>query len=103
AGLLIAAKSGDPVQAVADGQVVMAEPYQSYGLMVIIDHGSNYHSIYTHLRASSVSKDQAVKSGETIGYVGDTSDGPRLGFEIRRQKAAEDPQKWLASRYGVKK
>jgi septal ring factor EnvC (AmiA/AmiB activator) len=81
----------------------MAEPYQSYGLMVIIDHGSAYHSIYTHLRAISVSKDQAVKSGETIGYVGDTSGGPRLGFEIRRQKAAEDPQKWLASKYGVKK
>jgi len=103
AGLLIAARAGDPVKTVADGQVVMAESYQSYGLMVIIDHGSTYHSIYTHLHAISVSKDQAVKSGETIGYVGDTSDGPRLGFEIRRQKTAEDPQKWLVSKYGVKK
>ena len=102
-GLLIAAKAGDPVQTVADGHVVMADSYQSYGLMVIIDHGNSYHSLYTHLRAISVSKDQAVKSGETIGYVGDTSDGPRLGFEIRRTKAPEDPQKWLALKYSVKK
>ena len=104
-GLLIAASAGATVKAVADGKVVFAEQFQSYGLMVIIDHGSPYCSMYTHLRAISVSKDQAVKSGEAIGYVGDTADGPRLGFEIRRRTtsrdtASEDPQKWLASKYG---
>jgi len=105
-GLLIAAKSGAPVRAVADGKVVMAGPFQSYGLMVIIDHGNAYYSMYMHLRAISVSKDQAVKSGEIIGYVGDTADGSRLGFEIRRQTTPrqttpEDPQKWLARKYGA--
>jgi septal ring factor EnvC (AmiA/AmiB activator) len=108
AGLMIVAKPGASVQTVADGKVSMADSYQSYGLMVIIDHGSAYLSLYTHLRAISVSKDQLVKSGETIGYVGDTVDGPRLGFEIRHQtgpKTAtpEDPQKWLISKYGAKK
>jgi septal ring factor EnvC (AmiA/AmiB activator) len=107
-GLMIAAKSGDPVQTVADGHVVMADSYQSYGLMVIIDHGSTYHSIYTHLQTISVSMGQVVKRGETIGYVGDTAEGPRLGFGIWRQTirgqiTPEDPQKWLASKYGAKK
>ncbi|MDR1841124.1 MAG: peptidoglycan DD-metalloendopeptidase family protein [Holophagales bacterium] len=98
-GLLIAAEGGTPVRAVADGRVVMAEAYQSYGLMVIIDHGDSYYTLYTYLRAISVQKGQAVRSGETLGYVGDTPDGSRLGFEIRRQTTPEDPQKWLASKY----
>ena len=98
-GLLIAAKGGSAVRAVADGQVVKAEHYQSYGLMVIIFHGNAYHSLYTHLRALLVKEGQIVKSGEIIGYVGDTPDGPRLGFEIRNRSAPEDPQKWLSSRY----
>ena len=98
-GLLIAAQGGAPVRAVADGRVVMADSYQSYGLMVIIEHGGSYYSIYTHLRALATQKDAAVKGGETIGYVGDTPFGPRLGFEIRNQTTPEDPQRWLASRY----
>ena len=97
-GLMITANGGAPVQSVAAGKVVMADSYQSYGLMVIIDHGGSYYTIYTHLRALAVAKGQTVASRETIGFVGDTPDGPRLGFEIRNQTTPEDPQKWLASR-----
>jgi septal ring factor EnvC (AmiA/AmiB activator) len=98
-GLLIAARGGAPVRAVADGRVAMADSYQSFGLMVIIDHGGTYHSLYMHLRALTVQTGQMVKGGETLGYVGETPGGPRLGFEIRRQTTPEDPQKWLASKY----
>ncbi|MCL1893645.1 MAG: peptidoglycan DD-metalloendopeptidase family protein [Holophagaceae bacterium] len=101
--LLIAAKGGATVKAVADGQVIKAESFQSFGLMAIISHGNVYHSLYMHLRALSVQEGQIIKSGETIGYVGDTPDGPRLGFGIIRnfqnKRTPEDPQKWLASRY----
>jgi murein DD-endopeptidase MepM/ murein hydrolase activator NlpD len=98
-GLLIAARSGAPVRAVADGQVAKAMPYLSFGLIAIIDHGGACYSIYKHLQAVSVSEGQAVKRGETIGYVGGTHDGPRLGFDINCRGKYEDPQRWLASRY----
>ena len=40
-----------------------------------------------------------LRSGETLGTVGDTLDGPRLGFEVRYQSQPQDPQKWLKQRY----
>jgi murein DD-endopeptidase MepM/ murein hydrolase activator NlpD len=98
-GLLITARSGAPVRAVADGQIAKAMPYLSFGLIAIIDHGGSCYSVYKHLQAVSVSEGQAVKRGETIGYVGGTHDGPRLGFDINCRGKYEDPQRWLASRY----
>jgi murein DD-endopeptidase MepM/ murein hydrolase activator NlpD len=98
-GLMVAAESGAPVRAVADGMVVMADAYQSYGMMAIIDHGGAYYSIYTHMRSLAVRRGQSVRGGHTLGHVGDTPDGPRRGSEIRRQTTPEDPQKWLASSY----
>jgi len=98
-GILISAKGGEPVKVVAPGRVVRAEPFQSVGLMAIIDHGGNYYTIYKHLLALTVSVGDSVGQGETIGYVGETPDGPMLGFEIRNRAAPEDPQKWFASKY----
>jgi len=98
-GLLIATAEGAPVQAVADGKVVFAEIYQSYGPMVILDHGGGYFSLYTHLRMFSVAKGQILKGGEGIGASGDTSEGPRLGFEIRHMATPQDPNKWLGQKY----
>ena len=98
-GLLIAAAGGAPVNAVADGKVAFADYYQSYGSMVILDHGGGWFTLYTHLLGLGVSKGQVLKAGEAVGAVGDTVDGPRLGFEIRHQAQPQDPQKWLKSRY----
>ncbi len=98
-GLLIAAAGSAQVAAVADGKVVFADYYQSYGPMVILDHGSGWFTLYTHLMGLDVSKGQILKAGEPIGAVGDTVDGPRLGFEIRHQSQPQDPQKWLKKRY----
>jgi len=98
-GLLIAAPSGAAVAAVADGKVVYADYYQSYGPMVILEHGSGWFTLYTHLLGLQVAKGQVLKAGEAVGAVGDTVDGPRLGFEIRHQAQPQDPQKWLKRRY----
>lgn len=98
-GLLIAATNGAPVGAVADGRVVFADYYQSYGPMVILDHGGGWFTLYTHLLGLQVAKGQVLKAGEAVGAVGDTVDGPRLGFEIRYQAQAQDPQKWLKAKY----
>jgi len=98
-GLLIAAAGGDPVSAVADGKVAFADYYQSYGSMVILDHGGGWFTLYTHLQGLGVTKGQVLKAGEAVGAVGDTVEGPRLGFEIRYQAQPQDPQKWLKARY----
>ena len=98
-GLLIAAEQGAPVQAVADGRVVYADLYQSFGPMVILDHGNGYFSLYTHLEALAVSRGQILKQGEPLGSVGGTIDGPRLGFEIRHLTQPQDPNKWLKVHY----
>lgn len=98
-GLLIAATGGAPVAAVADGKVAFADYYQSYGPVVILDHGAGWFSLYTHLLGLQVAKGQVLKAGEPVGAVGDTVDGPRLGFEIRHQAQPQDPQKWLKRKY----
>ena len=98
-GLLIAGEQGAPVLAVADGKVVYADLYQSYGPMVILDHGGGFFSIYTHLEALTVARGQILKQGEDLGTVGVTVDGPRLGFEIRHLTQPQDPNKWLKVHY----
>ncbi|MBK8726895.1 MAG: peptidoglycan DD-metalloendopeptidase family protein [Holophagaceae bacterium] len=98
-GLLIDAPAGVPVQAVADGKIVFADYYQSYGPMVILDHGGGWFTLYSHLQGLIVQKGQILKAGEALGYVGQTVDGPKLGFEIRFKTKAEDPQRWLKRKY----
>ncbi len=98
-GLLITAAVGTPVGAVAEGKVAFADYYQSYGPMVILDHGGGWFTLYMHLQGIIVSKGQILKAGEAVGAVGDTVVGPRLGFEIRHQAQAQDPQKWLKKKY----
>ena len=98
-GLLIEAYIGSRVRAVADGKVILAEPYQSYGPIVIVDHGSGWFTLYTHLQGTAVSKGQTLRQGDIVGTVGETLDGPRLGFEIRYQTKPEDPNKWLRKKY----
>lgn len=98
-GLLIAGTPGALVTAVADGKVVFADIYQSFGPMVILDHGEGFYTIYTHLRGLTTSKGQVIRQGEAVGSVGVTLDGPRLGFEIRHLTQAQDPNRWLKQRY----
>ena len=98
-GLLIEAYIGSPVTAVADGRVILAEPYQSYGPIVIVDHGGGWVSLYTHLQGTVLAKGDLVRQGGKVGTVGETMDGPRLGFEIRYGTKAEDPNKWLKKKY----
>ncbi len=98
-GILIEAALGAGVEAVAEGRVVFADSYQSYGPMVILDHGNGWFSLYTHLQGVEVAKGQVLRQGERLGHVGDTVDGPRLGFEIRYQSKAEDPNKWFKKKY----
>lgn len=97
-GVLIDANAGQPVQAVHYGRVVFADYFRGQGLLVIIDHGEGYLSLYAHNQHLHKKAGDAVKAGETIASVGNTGGQNESGlyFEIRYQGKAINPADWLA-------
>jgi septal ring factor EnvC (AmiA/AmiB activator) len=96
-GLLIAASAGAPVRAVADGTVVYSEWMTGYGLLLIVDHGNGYMSLYAHNDALLKDAGAQVRRGDPVATVG-TSGGqgrPSLYFELRRGGSPVDPGVWL--------
>jgi murein DD-endopeptidase MepM/ murein hydrolase activator NlpD len=92
-GVDVAAPAGTPVRAMKSGRVEFAGARGSYGLTVIMSHGSNVRTLYAHLSRIDVSAGQQVRGGTVIGAVGRTGNatGPHLHFEITRWGRAEDP------------
>ena len=91
-GVDLALPCGRPVMATLDGNVMVAGEVRGYGNVVYIRSGSSEHR-YGHLLASTVQQGQAVKTGQVIGYVGDTgvSTGCHLHWEIREAGVPVDP------------
>lgn len=99
-GIGISATEGTPVRSVAAGRVVVAEPFGTYGLTVIVQHGGGDYSVYGSLNTLSVEKGAVVSKGQTVGLVGaaDPDLPAHLHFEIRPQGRAVDPLEWLRGR-----
>ncbi|GAB4481132.1 MAG: hypothetical protein OHK0018_12550 [Erythrobacter tepidarius] len=93
AGIDLAAPTGTPVYATADGLVGRADWYSSYGLYVSINHGASMETRYAHLSRLAVAAGDSVKKGDLIGYVGSTgrSTGPHLHYEVRIDGVAVNP------------
>jgi septal ring factor EnvC (AmiA/AmiB activator) len=96
-GLLIAAGLGTPVRAVADGTVVFAEWMTGYGLILIVDHGNGYLSLYGHNESLLKDAGDIVKRGDTVARVGNSGGlaQPALYFELRRNGQPVNPDSWL--------
>jgi septal ring factor EnvC (AmiA/AmiB activator) len=96
-GLLIAANAGAPIKAVADGTVVYAEWMTGYGLLMIIDHGNGYMSLYAHNDALLKDVGAPVKRGDAVATVGSSGGHgrPSLYFELRRNGQPVNPNAWL--------
>ena len=97
-GVLIAAAAGTAVKAVADGTVVFADWMTGYGMILIIDHGNGYMSLYAHNDGLLRDAGDAVKRGDPVASVG-TSGGqerPGLYFELRRNGQPVNPGGWLS-------
>lgn len=96
-GIVIAAANGSPVKAIADGRVILSSWLQGYGLVVVLDHGKGYMSLYGYNQAVSVKTGTLVKGGQKIAEVGSSGGQGQSGlyFEIRRQGQAINPQGWL--------
>jgi len=96
-GLDIAATTGTPIKAVADGTVSYSGIMGGYGYLIIIDHGNGIKTYYGHCSKLYVKVGKKVKAGDVIAAVGSTgnSTGPHLHFEIRQNGKYVNPQKYL--------
>jgi len=93
-GMDFTAPRGTPVYASGDGIVKRADAGSTgYGKHIRIDHGYGYISLYAHLYKYNVKKNQKVKRGDVIGFVGSTgrSQAPHLHYEILKDGVAINP------------
>ena len=93
-GVDFTAPTGTPIYATGNGVVKRASRNNSgYGLMVEVDHGYGYTTIYAHLSQVKVRVGQTVKRGEVLGLVGNTgvSKGPHLHYEVVRNGKKVNP------------
>ena len=95
-GVLIGAEAGSRVNAVSGGRIIFADRFRNLGLLLIIDHGDGFLSLYGHNRDLLKTTGERVQTGEQIATVGD-SGGQRdtaLYFEIRKGKQPLNPAEW---------
>lgn len=85
------------VRATGAGQVVFAETFEGWGLVVVVDHGGGYRSVYAHLGRVDVRPGDRVERAGVIGQSGVSGslDGPRLYFELRKDGTPIDAAPWF--------
>ena len=96
-GIRIRTEEQAPVTAVHYGRVVFANWLRGFGLMIIIDHGDGFMSLYGNNDSLNYSAGEWVRAGDTIAQAGSSGgrSKPGLYFEIRRDGQPENPESWL--------
>jgi murein hydrolase activator len=96
-GVFIRAPEGQPVRAVAGGQVVYADWMRGFGNLLIVDHGESYLSIYANNESLLKELGDAVAPGEPIATTGSSGGNEETGlyFEMRHLGRAFDPLRWV--------
>ena len=99
-GWLISSAEGTPIRAVHNGRVVFSDYLRGHGLLLIIDHGDNYLSLYAHNQVLLKEIGEWVRSGDKIAQVGKSGglEDSALYFEIRHNGQPQDPKNWLSRR-----
>lgn len=96
-GMDFTAPIGTPVYATGDGKVIEVKgsnrSRSGFGLMIEIDHGYGYETLYGHLSSFNVKRNQQVKRGDIIGYVGNSggSTAPHLHYEVHKNGGKVNP------------
>jgi len=95
-GVVIAGREGQEVQAVHHGRVAFADWLRGFGLLLIIDHGNGYMSLYGHNQSLFKEAGDWVEPGEVIALVGNSGGRLESGvyFSIRKKGKPVNPKKW---------
>lgn len=98
-GVVVEAERGSPVRAVARGRISYADWLPGLGLLVILDHGGGYLSLYAHNDTINREVGEWVQPGDVIATVGESGGrrSPALYFEIRNGARPENPHKWFGN------
>ncbi|TXK64857.1 peptidoglycan DD-metalloendopeptidase family protein [Alkalisalibacterium limincola] len=99
-GWLIAGTAGAEVRAISHGRVAFADWLKGYGLIVIVDHGDGWMSLYANNDALLKDAGDWVRAREPVATVGSSGaqGRPALYFELRRESRPVDPASWLQRR-----
>lgn len=109
-GDMVATQSGAIVTAPADGDVLYAGPFRSYGQLLILDAGDGYHVVLAGMSSLNVASGQSVLAGEPVGAMGEArvastsaspngNATPELYVEFRKDGKPVDPTPWWADRF----
>ncbi len=98
AGVLINAGMGTQIRAVARGRVAFADWLRGYGLLMIVDHGDGYMSLYGRCESLNKAEGDWIEDGQVLATVGDSGGSGDAGlyFELRHRGQALDPAAWWA-------
>ena len=96
-GWLIPAEQGDPIRAVHGGRVIFADWLRGQGLLLVVDHGDEWLSLYAQNHSLLRAVGDWVSSGEVLSLAGATGGNEMNGlyFEIRHQGEPVDPADWF--------
>lgn len=99
-GVLVGGREGQNVISVARGRVAFADWLRGFGLLLILEHGDGYMTLYGYNQSLYTQVGDWVEAGQVIASLGNTGDVPEAGvyFEIRHQGQPRDPQQWLRKR-----
>lgn len=99
-GILIQGEVGSEIRAIQSGRVLFSEWLRGFGLVMIIDHGKGYMSVYGYNQALLKQPGDTVSRGEPIALMGQSGgqSRPYLYFEIRRKGIPVNPTAWLSKR-----
>ena len=98
-GMLISAPPGADVASVHYGRVIFADYLRGHGLLIIVDHGDNYMTLYAHNQALHKEPGEWVNAGDIIATVGNSGGQQQnaLYFELRHHGKPQNPTRWLKS------
>lgn len=99
-GIEIKVADKEAIRAVADGMVAYADRVKGYGMVVIVDHGDRFLSLYANAASVQVRPGRAVGAGEPIGESSSAESDSRIYFELRHGESPLNPLGWLLKRGG---
>lgn len=100
-GVLIKAKEGTKIQAIARGQVIFSDWFKGSGFLVIVKHDNKYMSLYAFNQSLYQEKGAWVEAGDTLATVGNSGGREQAGlyFQIRKKGKAINPKKWCKKKH----